>query len=235
MNKLTKYRFNLVEVMLAIVVLSLGMASIFVLFPAGLGNHRTAMAENSIADMAELVISHVRAQAALYGSADGFNDLGGEFSEYKAYDSTVDSAVEDTGWRNTVDKWVYTKADDGLYVVRQLSGPADDPYVDFAAVVRIYTDENYIKELFAPVKGVPAEGESWGGVTYAAAEHSDAWELGEDSGAGLKELSVGSAVLPLIVEISYPADVAYADRSKAYFRFEIFNEQYELKEEGATP
>lgn len=219
MNKLMKYRFNLVEVMLAIVVLSLGMASIFVLFPAGLSNHRSAMAENSIADMAELVISRIRAKAALEGTTDGFGGIASEFSGDPATDVGDD-------WRSvsSSDPWTVKKINNGLYVVRQLSGPADDPYVDFAAVVRVYTDDNYLDELFAPVSAS-------GGALYAEAKHSGSWSLGADDDAKLKALSVGSAVLPLIVEISYPADVPYADRTKAYFRFEIFNELYELKQE----
>ena len=91
-------------------------------------------------------------------------------------------------------------------------------------MVRVYTDDNYLDELFAPVSAS-------GGALYAEAKHSSDWKLEEDSGAGLKELSVGRAVLPLIVEISYPADMPYDERTKAYFRFEIFNEQYKLKQE----
>jgi hypothetical protein len=218
---LIKYRFNLVEVMLAIVILSVGMASIFVLFPAGLSNHRSAMAENSIADMAELVISHIRAQAALKGTADDFGGAGDEFSGTPPTD--VPGSFE---WRtvSSSDPWTVKKVQNGLYFVRQLSGPADDPYVDFAAVVRVYQDDNYEAELFVPVSAA-------GDALYSDAKHSSDWNLNEDDGASLKELAVGSTVLPLIVEISYPADMPYDERTKAYFRFEIFNEQYKLKQE----
>ncbi len=233
-----KFRFNLVEIMLAIVILSVGMASIFVLFPAGLSNHRSAMAENSIADMAELVISHIRAQAALKGTANDFGGAGDEFSTSPAALPTdVPGSFE---WRSvsSSDPWTVKKVDTGLYFVRQLSGPADDPYVDFAAVVRVYQDDNYEAELFVPVSAhgdSDDDGEEDGGkALYSGARHSSDWELDADDGAKLKKLAVGSTVLPLIVEISYPADVPYGDRTKAYFRFEIFNEQYKLKEE-TTP
>ena len=82
MKKTRVYRFNLIEIMLAIVIIALGMTSVFVLFPAGLSNHRTAMAENSIADIAELVISRVRAENALSVTDDGFSsDVATKFPE----------------------------------------------------------------------------------------------------------------------------------------------------------
>ena len=50
---LSKRYFNMIEVMLAIVVISLGLSSVFVLFPAGLAAHRNAAADNNTADLAE--------------------------------------------------------------------------------------------------------------------------------------------------------------------------------------
>lgn len=196
-NKFVKYRFNLIEVVLAIVILSLGMASIFVLFPVGLSNHTDAMAENSIADMAETIISHVRAEAALK-------------SEFDVENFVVNGPEPSTADFNEIgDKWTFRNPETGYYFIRQLSGPQDDPYVDFAAVARVYKDENFDKELFIPnIKD--------GIVTF------------DNNSAAVKGV-IDQTVLPLIVEISYPADRPYEDRTKVYFRFEVFNEAYKLK------
>ena len=44
----------------------------------------------------------------------------------------------------------------------------------------------------------------------------------------------GKFLLPLVLELSYPAEVPYEEREKSYFRFEIFNEHYVLPTQG-TP
>lgn len=216
-NKLRKYRFNLIEVVLAIVILSLGMASVFVLFPAGLSNHRTAMAENSIADMAELVISRVRAEAALKAEAGGFGSL--TFKKLDDFEAEPEFDFDASG----SDPWTFkdcgkdTPSDAGYYFVRQLSGPTGNQYVDFAAVARVYLDENFENELFVPFSVS-------GDVRYV----KDCDLSGSDTDQ-IRTLALNDMILPLVIEISYPADRPYADREKAYFRFEIFNEMYEVK------
>ena len=220
-NKFVKYRFNLIEVVLAIVILSLGMASIFVLFPVGLSNHTDAMAENSIADMAETIISHVRANAALNINEDGF----GSMTIKKLSDFKEDGSDEpDIKFKEIEvvngqkDLWTFKDAENGFYFVRQLSGPQDDPYVDFAAVVRVYKDENFTDELFVPVD------------IAGEVKHFSEFDLAKKDDVNLKELDLNKVVLPLVIEISYPADRPYTERTKAYFRFEVFNEAYKLKE-----
>lgn len=214
-----RYNFNLVEIMLAVVIMSVGMASVFVLFPAGLSNHRDAMAENSIADMAELVISHIRAEAALKPDYKAFAD------SFPVFGSLGSEPSED--WETVGDGWTFKESStDGYYFVRQLSGPADEPYVDFAAVVRVYKDGNYNDEIFIPFRDIPESGDI---------RHLPDLSLTGTSNAGsgarnVKAISTADIVLPLIVEISYPANVAYDERTKAYFRFEIFNEKFELIE-----
>ncbi len=56
--------FNLIEVSLAIVVVGLGIISIFALFPAGLETIRVASAESSNSLFAERILNGVQARAA---------------------------------------------------------------------------------------------------------------------------------------------------------------------------
>lgn len=216
-----KYHFNMVEIMLAIVVLALGMASVFVLFPAGLDNHRTAMAENNVADMAELVISHVRAEAALYSDSDKFD--AGYLDSLKTYSDIsttgLDNEIKEMDEVDSSDPWSYKKVSDGLYLVRQFSGPVDNAYVDFAAVVKVYKDEDYDDELF-----VLAIDDSGPSCEYF---NTMTWEV--DASSAVKDFATKDVIVPLVVEISYPANVPEDERDKSYFRFEIFNERYVLK------
>lgn len=217
-NKFTKYHFNLIEIMLAVVVISLGMASVFVLFPVGLENHKKAMAGNSIADMAELVISHIRAEIALKADGAGLNV---DDSDFPLYDDLA--AEPEFDWEvDKTDPQPLKKSDTkGYYFIRQLSGPPADPYVDFAAYVKVYRDENLDEELFITRKN--------GEEKHLPSLLVDD-KLKGDSGNNINDVEIVDMVLPLVVEISYPADVAYELRTKEYFRFEIFNEMFKLKD-----
>ena len=108
-----RYNFNLVEIMLAVVILTLGMTSVFVLFPAGLSNHRTAMAENTVADIAELVFSRIRAESALAVDENGFK---------KSFPTRDDlkNDIEKDDWQESLE--TFTTVKDGLYLVRHVSG-----------------------------------------------------------------------------------------------------------------
>ncbi|MBQ9787790.1 MAG: hypothetical protein IJW33_06450 [Lentisphaeria bacterium] len=216
-----RYNFNLVEIMLAVVILTVGMTSVFVLFPAGLSNHRSAVAENSISDMAELVISRIRAEAALASDEEGFldadtNNMGEYNDSHKSEDA---DKIEALDWMefDKDDPWTVKKIENGFYLVRQLSGSGEDKYIDFAAVVQVYKDANYEDELFVTMKSGDA-------VLYSSLDKS------KHDSFNVKELKSEEFVLPLIVEISYPADRPYDDREKAYFRFEIYNDNYKLTE-----
>ena len=214
-----KYGFNLVEIMLAIVVISLGMTAVFVLFPAGLNNHKTAMAENSLADLAEFIMSDVRARVALGSDTEAFTYELGSGTESDMAGITLDDEP-DSGWTKVDDAgtlW-YRDGKTNIYLIRQLSGPAGDRYTDFAAIARVYQDSGFSSELMVPVR--------YGSVQ----SYADMNKAASGSSSGdIKALDVSKFVFPLVLEISYPADIPYADREKAYFRFEVFNENYVQK------
>ena len=207
-----RFNFNLIEILLAVVILSLGMTSVFVLFPAGLSNHKTAMAENSFADMAELIVSHVRAEAALSSNHEGFNyDLGTS--------DTIDTSVKydydnDDGWTKVNDAGTVLKKNSRTFLVRQLSGPADNQYTDFAAIALVRKDSSFGNEIVVPKNFSDR-------VKYS--------DMTKSATATLQSLDIDKFVIPLVLEISYPADKDYEAREKVYFRFEIFNENFELK------
>ena len=216
-----RFNFNLIEILLAVVILSLGMTSVFVLFPAGLSNHKTAVAENSFADLAEFIISRVRAEVAM--SSDH------EKVSY-TFDTPDASVMEDSsGWVEVDEEGTLMKKNGNscTYLVRQLSGPADDRYTDFSAVALIYrenTENANADPFFGSELMVPED--------YSSAPKSfkDMKSAGTTvATATMRELDLSDFVIPMVLEISYPANKPYADREKVYFRFEIFNENFELK------
>jgi hypothetical protein len=129
----------------------------------------------------------------------------------------------------SADGWTFRKHTSaaGFYQVRQLSGPATDPYVDFTAVVAVFKDPAFDNELFVPFK------DSAGTVELKHFTDLSTSDLAGDAGNAVKTFDLDDVIIPLVMEISYPANVDYSERKKMYFRFEIFNEKYHLKNSGS--
>lgn len=239
-KKIIRHNFNMVEIMLAVIVIALGIAGTFVLFPVGLNANKEATAENSIADIAEYVISFVRAQCMTSG-IDSSKEAHPFVSDSAALQNIfcdkddlskitnaviVDNLSSADGWKpasgsasDTVDlkKDVLLKMAPGIYLYRQFSGSESDPYVDFSAIARVYVDNTssnangFNEEYFINLKGENTK--------YSA--------LGMDD-------NIRKFIIPVVLELSWPATVPEAEREKRYFRFEIFNDQYEMSKES-TP
>ena len=56
------YKFNMVEIALAIVVIAIGLSSILVLFPIGIKATRSAVEENVAPDIASVVVNFIRGE-----------------------------------------------------------------------------------------------------------------------------------------------------------------------------
>ena len=224
--------FNMVEVMLAVVVISVGLSSVFVLFPTGLTAHRSAAADNSIADLAEYIFSSVKAQIDIDCSGDDEDGKKFEkgvwtkFTDQKS-DASVELSDDGSGWnlvsilkKNVASEdavknvsLLQNATKKNVFWVRQISGPADNRYSDFSAIGRVYVDRESGKtgledEFFFSTDGTM---KLYDNISY--------------SGKDAKKF-----ILPLVLEISYPAEAGYDLREKKYFRFEVFNSNYEPRE-----
>lgn len=56
------YKFNMVEIALAIVVIAIGLSSVLVLFPVGINATRAAVEENIVPDVSAVVVNFVRGE-----------------------------------------------------------------------------------------------------------------------------------------------------------------------------
>ncbi len=231
-KRLIRNNFNMVEIMLAVIVIALGIAGTFVLFPVGLNANKDATAENSIADIAEYVTAFVRAQCMTGGiSTNAGNpfDTGELADVFCSRTATVSDPVDvdnlSGSWKaasgnsgDAVDlaKDSLLKHSNGIYLYRQFSGPADAPYVDFSAIARVYIDKSdsnasgFNEEHFINVAGVDKK-------------------YSEISGT----VNIRKFLIPVVLELSWPATVPELEREKRYFRFEIFNDQYEIANDAA--
>ena len=91
-----RFKFNMVEIALAIAVISIGLSALLVLFPVGINATRAAMDENSYYDAAECVANFVRSELCKESTS--------------AFDGTKRGEPSDPAWTG-VDKFSETKGD----------------------------------------------------------------------------------------------------------------------------
>ena len=229
------FRFNLIEIALALVILAVGLSSVMVLFPVGMKASRAGVAENNLADVAERVAAYVQSE---YTSPKIWNDKG-EFSgegEISKFETEAVGSPSSGGFDDTevdgVDGLI-KKVDNGktYYLYRQYSETAtgtndDQRPIDFEAIVRVGWDTDTLQNQYYPDLAGSATPPQL--VNYSRTPPSNFDDPGKERlGTG----SVGMAVLDkccrtLIIEISWPADVPWENRERRIFRVEMFNENF---------
>ena len=152
-KRFIRHNFNMVEIMLAVIVIALGITGTFVLFPVGVNANKSAVADNSIADIAEYVTSFVRAEVlAACRPPDEDNDETNDddkdkedtFKSFKqsvvnkkfhnsgtAYRGAIDDVDDPSGWTelkngNPISTILEHSSEKGVFLIRQLSGPEDN-------------------------------------------------------------------------------------------------------------
>ena len=232
-KRFVRHNFNMVEIMLAVIVIALGIAGTFVLFPVGVNANKDATAENSIADIALYTEAVIRSRV-LENSNNRTGFLQSQVSQHFAsppsptetepaiveaadiYDeSTWIAAIRSSGGPKTLRR---RNGVPGVYLYRQLSGNPSSPVVDFSAIVRVYLD---------------------GGNTLNSNNSLDNEYFfrgrtnPERYSTMSSNVNIFKFLLPVVMEISWPATVPYEEREKRYFRFEIFNTLYDVTQDSS--
>ena len=226
-KRFIRFNFNMVEVMLAVIVVALGIASTFVLFPVGLNASNDAAAENRVAEISESVTMIIQSDilpqllpsADKDSNGDGIkdkSDTGFAFTNTstlfwdKTTSSGIDVAIDADSEIASCTKIGETglykyKSDNGIYLFVQK---------DFAAAVKVYLDQDsgnktgFKDEYFCdPEKG---------NVKYSAMASDE---------------RINKFLLPVVVEISWPVTLPADEREKRVYRFEMFNRDYDLKDD----
>lgn len=229
--------FNMVEIALAMAIIAIGLSSILVLFPVGLNANKAAIADNNLADVAEYLMGYLRASAAADWKKNGSNTflttLPDNYSDVKNEKAAVPSDPESnafkTNWQtfgSTVQnatRLYQNKNQKGVFLFRQISritDPADSTKVieisDFSAVIKVWKDDTY--DFYFP------EAYSTSDPPYKSISAASTTLRDE-----LKKYATG-----LCLEMSWPAEIPLENRETRTFRFEIFNETYEVVD-PATP
>jgi len=202
MSRLRRHPFNLVEIVLALAVLAIGISSVLVLFPVGVNANRDAVAGNNMSDLSEQIVSQIRAAVEADWEKTGFKasdkGFGKELDTKCPHSDMVESDFDVSGDNASL---AMVKGADGVYLFRMLTQLESGEYVsDFAAVVQIWKDENFSNFYVA--------------------------DASSSSQKALTKADLENFAKVILVEISWPANLNYADREKAYFRYESFNNQF---------
>ncbi|MDD3886855.1 MAG: hypothetical protein PHI35_08280 [Victivallaceae bacterium] len=205
-GNMKKYRFNMVEIALAMAILSIGLASILVLFTTGIGASRDAVADNNLADAAEFLMSHIRAEQVSQWIADS------KAATPPATSTALFGTTKPTGenYDNAINiddiSSICTELDNGggrfygfngssgqVFLFLQKTTTADNTViVDFAAVAKVWSSS---LSLYMP----KTDG------TYG-------------------EAGFGKYGIVYNVELSWPAERPLGKRNTKTFRYELFNE-----------
>ena len=251
MNKSKKsfrrFNFNMVEVALAMLVISLGLSTVLVLFPAGMKASRQAEEENLLVEAAEAMEAYIRMHHNDTTSATQLPDV----LTYNSSDGTADSVVESkfSPTSNANKNSSIIKLNNGTahaYLYRKLTEADGQTVTDFSCVVRLLRADldkgigHEVKNDSTIAYFPTASGTSTSQVTYKKGSATGSVKLEKISAAGsskgLAKDSSGKELKYFQVinmEISYPADKPYSERKKRVYRVEIFDESYEP--EGKLP
>jgi len=215
-----RHFFNLVEIALATAVLGVGVASVLALFPVGASTSRSAVAENSIADVAEFFFGYFQNQYQAGWSASGSRS--GFATNCPSFDTSAtptvplgsDSNFSSSAISNFPNLYAHS-TDPGLYIYRQ----GDDANgIEFEAMVRVGTVTNN-----SNAARYPGIGSGAGGTANAYSQSA--------AGGYTNHLAGGSTVpkylTSLIIEFSWPIDATWAEREKRFYRLDFFNEKFE--------
>lgn len=196
-NTIRRQAFNLVEIILAIVVIGVALLAIVGLVPIGLHANQAAVGNNQAADSADQLIGYYanflrddwvnNAQDAdLPTAPDDISD----FNNYAVLQANTQSAIPGTNIHD-VEKSGNDAEYQGIYRITTTTAAGSESAVDFDGIVRVWK--------------TPTTGWSYqGGGT---------WLDGEDTGFNSR--------LQLNVEISWPAQKPYFARERAFYTFEV--------------
>ena len=213
---LTKYKFNMVEIALAMVVIALGISGILGLFAVGVNAKKAAISENNIADVAEYMLGTYRTVIlnSIYNSSATSGVLKGIGLGTKPSDNEVDDQEWDVD-NSAVKRFSVTR-----------KGQSEDTH--------IYYKSGTIPQVFCympsreidGVKIVDCQimGRIW--AENPQMEFRD-WVKDKVSDASFDFYGKDYA-MKVFLELSWPVEKKYEDRDKRVFVMYITNPKKEL-------
>lgn len=199
-----RFYFNMIEILLAIAILSIGISSVMVLFTSGLRANNSTVHANALPDAVESSLSQIRLLSVLYSSENGWGDFVKNMPSTFGTENSDDFDVKN----NPNIFLLQGRSAKYNFLYRQFgAGDGENAVEVFSAVIRVKRRSHNIP-VVNPMTGDVISKDS---QFYKDAEIEDRLN---DSYADVE------------VEISYPADRPYAAREIKNFRLELYNDKY---------
>lgn len=245
----TTYKFNMVEIALAIAIIAIGLSAVLVLFPVGINATRAAMDENSSADVSEYVANFVRGQCLSHWKTtyenwrSGSNPLtsnltftspSGLWAASKPETPENPDAPEKlndiTGYTvtTTTPKSGLRRigaAGSGLFRFSRVTAEGEET---FAALVKIWSASDDLTGDINTEKGtcplyIPNTASSF--QPQLIGTGFGKFELTSPDGS----VALSSFAQSVLVEISWPTTAAEEDRTSRTFRVDVYNPYYTIR------
>ena len=220
------FRFNMVEIVLAIAIIAIGISSILVLFPIGIQQTRSAMDENSISDVSESIALYVRGQLLNQwknaGSAPAWLELTAKPGNAASPNLTAVAGFSRTFSVNGVE-FIDGLQSTGTAGLFKFTRVADDGTEIFSADVRIWGDNGGLAAAAAQTSGncplyVPDTADNLspkmvasGGISLKASD-------------GTTDVHLTQIIQSVMVEIVWGAD----GENQRSFRVDVYNPYFEI-------
>ena len=205
--KFHKHPFNMIEISFALLVIAIGVTTIFGLIPIGSLAHASAVNQNQAADAAEnslnLLAAEVQRNWATLITANGI------VTQPDTTGSSIPMDSDDAGgfltsWEHVADSSNISTNKAGLY---EFTGTSSGSHYRFIQVTTM-SDGTKVRDFDGIVR-------VW---------QSTVSTHGYDGSADTRK-----NVVMLNVEISWPASMLYEQRDRTYYKMEVFCHQCEAK------
>lgn len=225
MKRVTKFRFNLIEIALSMAVIAIGLSSILVLFPIGINASKESIADNNLPDAAEYVLSLFRAGVM----SDWYRNSNDFFDNIKSDKPSETDIDGDHTWSvflpktpedKNIQKANFLKSGNPrIYLYQQVSAveqpDGSTEYVpDFSAMILVW--KSPIKNLY---------NYDWENDKMVEIKES----VTDGNGLSTEELmNTYHYACQLNVEFSWPADIPYKLRSKRMYVLDLCNMNHDF-------
>lgn len=232
MKRVTKFRFNLIEIALSMAVIAIGLSSILVLFPIGINASKESIADNNLPDAAEYVLSLFRAgvMSDWYRNSNDFFD---NIKSDKPSETDIDGEhtwsvfLPKTPEDKNIQKanFLESNPEPGkprIYLYQQVSAleqpDGSTEYVpDFSAMILVW--KSPIKNLY----NYDWENDKMVEIKESVTDGTDGNGLSTE-----KLMNTYHYACQLNVEFSWPADIPYKNRSKRMYVLDLCNMNHDF-------
>ena len=225
--RILRRRFNMVEIALALAVLSLGVSAILTMMPVGVSSGKQAIAENNTADAASYVLGMYNAfimkdiqdNGAAHLTNTGEHRIAAWKRALKLPDPTttnpdsdprnVVKGADESIWKDATHVETLAIGGENTNLLWYKASAADTFPLALLYQQKTIRDSQEIVDFAAVVRVWSEQDPSF---------KSRKW----DGTSGFDDANVG---MRLFVELSWPAGVAYADREKRVYVLDVYDPQ----------